>query len=271
MRRGGFLPHLAPARRKPEALAVTPRIPTWRMRMNEAAPTDATSRPQEPVLLALEKAAQQAAAQNAEGAIRTILDSGYPNRLVKGRVLADRYSRVSRDVRAEAVAEGLAALHTAITKETPVQHPGGYVLKVADRICAQEQRIQEQQASSDGLLDRDLLDARAPWADNEDSVIHAKRRSAALRLARSMLPRLGQQRAQEVMGFLFDAVERGAVNVPSQEIAQALGMSDDVVRQSLSRGFRRLARLASDEGLDVQASDLLDDPDFDPDESEVAL
>jgi hypothetical protein len=73
------------------------------------------------------------------------------------------------------------------------------------------------------------------------------------------------------MGFLFDAVERGAVNVPSQEIAQALGMSDDVVRQSLSRGFRRLARLASDEGLDVQASDLLDDPDFDPDETEVAL
>jgi hypothetical protein len=123
--------------------------------MNEAAPTDATSRPQEPVLLALEKAAQQAAAQDAEGAIRTILDSGYPNRLVKGRVLADRYSRVSRDVRAEAVAEGLAALHTAITKETPVRHPGGYVLKVADRICAQEQRMQEQQASSDGLLDRE--------------------------------------------------------------------------------------------------------------------
>ena len=235
--------------------------------MNEAA-TETTS---QPVLLALEKAAQQAAAQDAEGAIRTILDSGYPNGLVKGRVLADRYSRVSRDVRAEAVAEGLAALHTAITKETPVPHPGGYVLKVADRICAQEQRMQEQQASSDGLLDHDLLDARAPWADNEDFVIHAKRRSAALRLARSMLPRLGQQRAQEVMGFLFDAVERGAVNVPSQEIAQALGMSDDVVRQSLSRGFRRLARLASDEGLDVQASDLLDDPDFDPDETEVVL
>lgn len=239
--------------------------------MNEAVPTDTTSRPQEPVLLALEKAAQLAAAQDAEGAIRTILDSGYPNRLINGRVLADRYSQVSQAVRADAVAEGLAALHTAITKGTPVPHPGGYVLKVADRICAQEQRLQEQQASSDGLFDRDLLDARAPWADNEDAVIHAKRRSAALRQARSMLPRLGQQRAQEVMGYLLDAVERGAVHVPSQEIAQALGMSDDVVRQSLSRGFRRLARLASDEGLDVQASDLLDDPDFDPDETEVAL
>lgn len=239
--------------------------------MIDGAPNETESQSQAPALRALEEVADLAAAGNAEGAIRAIMDSGYPNRLVNGRTLADRYSRVSREVRAEAVAEGVAALHDAIIKETPVPRPGGYVLKVADRLCAQEQRRQEQQASSDVLLDRDLLDARAPWADHEDAEIRGRRRSAALRLARNMLPRLGQQRAQEVMGYLFDAVERGAVNVPSQEIAHALDMSDDVVRQSLSRGFRRLERLAGDEGLDVQAGDLLDDPDFDPDETEVAL
>jgi DNA-directed RNA polymerase specialized sigma24 family protein len=238
--------------------------------MIETAPIDDSAESKEPVLLALEEVARLAAEKDAEGAIRALLDSGYPNRLIEGRVLADRYSRVPREVRAEAVAEGVAALHDAINKGTPVPRPGGYVLKVADRVCAQEQRLQERQASSDGLLDRDLLDARAPWADTEDAAVRARRRSAALRLARSMLPRLGQQRAQEVMAYLFDAVENGAVDVPSQQIAQDLDMSDDVVRQSLSRGFRRLARLASDEGLDVQAIDLLDDPDFDSDENEVA-
>jgi hypothetical protein len=125
--------------------------------MIETAPTDTTSRPRgELVLRALEKAAELAAAGDAEGAVRTILNSGYPNRLVNGR-LADRYSRVPRDVRTEAVAEGIASLHTAITKGTPVPRPGGYLLKVADRICAQEQRRQEQQATMDGISDRDLL------------------------------------------------------------------------------------------------------------------
>ena len=242
---------------------------TYLARMLEAAQTDTASRLQGSVLSALEKAAQLAAEGDAEGAIRTTLDSGYPNGLVNGR-LADRYSRVSRDVRMEAVAEGIAALHDAITKGTPVPRPGGYLLKVADRICAQEQRLQEQQATTDGLSDHDLLHARAPWADSEDAVVRARRRTAALRLARSLLPRLGQQRAQEVMGYVFDSVEHGTVDIPSQEIAQALDMSDDVVRQSLSRGFRRLARLAAEEGLDVQASDLLDDPDFDSDENEDA-
>lgn len=238
--------------------------------MIDAEPLAIAAKPRESVLAALEEAARLAAAGDADGAIRAVLGSGYPNRLVKGRVLAERYTRVSADVRGEAVAEGVASLHGAISKGTPVPRPGGYVLKVADHICAGEQRRQEQQASTDGLDDRDLLDAQAPWADNEDAVVRARRRSAALRLARNMLPRLGQQRAQEVMGYLFDQIEAGAVDVPSQQIAHALGMSDDVVRQSLSRGFKRLTRLAAEEGLDVQAIDLLDDPDFDSDDQEVS-
>jgi len=234
--------------------------------MIDAEPLSAVPTSKEPVLVALEEATRLAAAGDADRAIRAVLDSGYPNRLVKGRVLADRYTRVSVEVRAEAVAEGVASLHSAIGRGTPVTRPGGYVLKVADRICADEQRRQEQQTSTDGLDDRDLLDARAPWADSEDAVVRARRRDAALRLARSMLPRLGQQRAQEVMGYLFDEIEAGTVDVPSQRIADALGMPDDVVRQSLSRGFKRLTRLAAEEGLDVQAIDLLDDPDFDSDD-----
>lgn len=237
--------------------------------MIEEAPTETPTRSDKPVLQFLEEATRLAASGDAGGAVRAILESGYPNRLIAGRVLADRYSRVSREVRAEAVAEGIAALHEAVSKGTPVSRPAGYVLKVADVICAKEQLRQEKQLTTDGLPDRDLLNARAPWADSEDAVVRARRRSAALRLARGLLPRLGQQRAQEVMAYLFDAVERGAVDVPSKEIAAALDMSDDVVRQSLSRGFSRLTRLAAAEGLDVQAVDLLDDPDFDPEETEV--
>ncbi len=216
-----------------------------------------------PTLLALERAAAQAAEGDAEGALRTVVASGYPDRLVTG-TLAARYSRVPRDVRAEAVAEGVAALHQAVVARRPVPRPGGYVLKVADAICANEQRRQEAQASVHVLTDRDLLGATNPWAVTEDAELRARRRTAAVRLARSLLPRLGQERAQQVMGYVLDAVERGDVHVPSQDIAEALGVSDDVVRQSLSRGFRRLARLGAAQGLDVQAVDLIEDPDFEP-------
>lgn len=216
-----------------------------------------------PTLLALERAAAQAAQGDAEGAVRTVVASGYPDRLVTG-TLAGRYSRVPRDVRAQAVAEGVAALHEAVVAGRPVPRPGGYVLKVADAICANEQRRQEAQSSVDALTDRDLLGATNPWADSEDAELRARRRTAALRLARSLLPRLGQERAQQVMGYVLDAIERGEVHVPSQDVAEALGLSDDVVRQSLSRGFRRLTRLASEQGLDVQAVDLIEDPDFEP-------
>jgi DNA-directed RNA polymerase specialized sigma24 family protein len=234
--------------------------------MNDTTTTEPRSRPTTPVMQGLQESARLAAAGDAGGAVRALVESGYPNGLVRGPHLADRYSRVSAAVRAEAVAEGLAALHRAIGKGTPVSRPGGYVLKAAEVICAEEQRLQERQLSVDGLSDRDLLSAGSPWIDREESEIRARRRAAALKLARGFLPRLGQQRAQEVLGYVFDAVERGIVDLPSRDIADALGFSDDVVRQSLSRGFRRLARIAEEEGLDVEAVDLLDDPDFETQE-----
>jgi DNA-directed RNA polymerase specialized sigma24 family protein len=235
--------------------------------MTETTTTETQSVPPTPVMRGLEEATRLAAGGDAEGAVRALLASGYPSGLVKGSFLADRYSRVPAAVRAEAVAEGVAAMHEAITRGTPVSRPGGYVLKVAEVICAAEQRRQEQHLSADGLSDRDLLAAGSPWADSGESEVRARRRGAALTLARELLPRLGQQRAQEVMAYVFDAVERGVVDLPSRDIAEALSVSDQVVRQSLSRGFRRLARLAEEEGLDVRATDLAEDLDLEPDDT----
>jgi DNA-directed RNA polymerase specialized sigma24 family protein len=249
-----------------EALLSHPR--TYLVRMTDTTTTETQSVPPTPVMRGLEEATALAGGGDAEGAVRALLASGYPNGLVKGSFLADRYSRVPAAVRAEAVAEGVAAMHEAITRGTPVPRPGGYVLKVAEVVCAAEQRRQEQHLPTEGLSDRDLLAAGSPWADGGDPELRERRRGAALTLARELLPRLGQQRAQAVMGYVFDAVERGVVDLPSRDIAEALGMSDQVVRQSLSRGFRRLARLAEEEGLDVRAADLGEDLDFDPDHPE---
>jgi len=219
-----------------------------------------------PTLAALERVAVLCAEGNAEGAIETLLSSGYPNRVVAR--LGYLYRSVPRDLRQDAVADGVAALHQAVVAGRPVRRPGGYLFKVAESRCAEEQRRLEAQRTLDGLEGHQLAGAHAPWADHEGAGVRARRRAAAVCMARELLPRLGQQRAQLVMGFVFDAVEQGRVHVTSRDIADALDLSDDVVRQSLSRGFRRLERLARESGLDVRAGDLLEDLDLDPDDPE---
>ena len=83
---------------------------------------------------------------------------------------------------------------------------------------------------------------------DEDSEREEKR-AMAVRMTRKLLPRLGQQNVQAVMAYVIDAVDAGRWDVPNQEIMEAVGLSNDTVRTSLSRGFRRLSRLAQEEGL----------------------
>jgi DNA-directed RNA polymerase specialized sigma24 family protein len=76
-------------------------------------------------------------------------------------------------------------------------------------------------------------------------------RAEALRHARAILPRLGGEVLVRVMGFIFDAIERGDELIESETIAAALGITRETVRRSKSRGFQRLAAAARQEGLDV--------------------
>lgn len=58
------------------------------------------------------------------------------------------------------------------------------------------------------------------------------------------------------MAYVIDAVEAGRDDVPSTEIAEFLGLTPGTVRTSLSRGFDRLKRIARDEHLIDQVTDL---------------
>ena len=89
----------------------------------------------------------------------------------------------------------------------------------------------------------------------EDDQKEEENRAKALKIARSLIPRLGQHNVQAVMSYLLEAIEAGRGDVPTQEVAEALGLNPDTVRQSISRGFRRLKRIATQEGLIDRAFD----------------
>ena len=83
------------------------------------------------------------------------------------------------------------------------------------------------------------------WDDGEER--RAERVRKAIHLAMQLLPRLGEANVQRVMRYIFDAYAAGRWEVSNEEIAGALGMTGDTVRQWRSRGFRRLVREAKKE------------------------
>lgn len=81
------------------------------------------------------------------------------------------------------------------------------------------------------------------------AVVAADGQLVALRFVRAMIPQLGEDNIQKVMTFIFDAVERGIMDMPSGEIAGALGMNESSVRKWRSRGFDRLEKRLVASGL----------------------
>jgi hypothetical protein len=78
---------------------------------------------------------------------------------------------------------------------------------------------------------------------------HDRKRKQAIAIARSLLPRIGESNVQRVMAYILDAVSAGEVDVPTSEIADALGLRSGTIRVLRMRGFERLAREARSAGV----------------------
>lgn len=83
------------------------------------------------------------------------------------------------------------------------------------------------------------------------------RRLEAVRLARTLLPRIGEENIQRVMSIVLDAVENGLVDLSHREIAEMVGLSEGTVQKLVSRGFERLEREARHDGLWLDVNDVI--------------
>lgn len=151
----------------------------------------------------------------------------------------------------QAVAEAFEALYQALGKGFKIEDPVLWLAGVARHKAANIMRAREREELRGkmplavGSLRRDLLP--------DDS----ERRSKLAQLARGLLLRVGSANVQAVMGFYIDAVEQGVASLGYQEIADALGMDKDNVKTWAHRGFRRLSRVAQEEGLAAEHFELL--------------
>lgn len=87
------------------------------------------------------------------------------------------------------------------------------------------------------------------------------RRKEAVRVARELLPRIGHGQVVAVMEVLIDAAENELPDLPPSAIAEHVGISENAARTLVSRGLKRLRRLAEQEGVGLP----MDLPDTDTD------
>lgn len=194
----------------------------------------------------LTKAKEAAAA----GDPRTAIDCLFKSFALDGlaRLLRRRWRRLTNEDIDTAIAEAVNDLYEYIAGGKVVFNIMAFLTKVAERkaYALNESLTLEEVYPPEEI--NELIDRDAITSESNDHKLDVMK-GEAIRLARSLLPRLGQQNLQDVMSMVIDAAERGIPDLPSKVIAEALGLSDDVVRQSLTRGFRKLERIAREDGL----------------------
>lgn len=147
------------------------------------------------------------------------------------------------------VALAVDDLQATVASGEKVGNVMGWLFKVSHRKASRVVRP-EDPLDQRGI---DLLAAERwrSWSRTEsdqDDLVE-RRRAEAIRVARGLMPRLGQKNVQDVTTYLIDAVEAGRADLPHREVAEALGLSEGTVRVSMKRGLDRLARIARAEGL----------------------
>jgi RNA polymerase sigma factor (sigma-70 family) len=168
------------------------------------------------------------------------------------RVVQRKWGGLPPEEVREAVATAMQQTYERVRRgPLKVDSLGRYLVKASDN----QAKTIYNRLSRETAAEPAELDGEGVWEGDHDEEVEERRermRNQAVREARRLLPRLGQETAQAVMSYLIDAVEAGVHDVSNQEIAGALGLTVGTVKVSKRRAFDRLGRIANEEGLGDQ-------------------
>lgn len=197
--------------------------------------------------IALEMALEAA----REGDVISFLKHIYDSKFLEG---ASRTLGATRGLDGEAIHEILSdsvdRLYQVASEGKKILFPGGYLFKIIERKTTDYYRIHRKYEEFDERRGNhspgEVSGAAGTYAPSSKE--QEDRKMEGIRIARILLPKIGRENVQKVMGYIIDAVERGEEDVTNQEIADALGLSDVSVRKWKQRGFERLKRAAIEDG-----------------------
>jgi DNA-directed RNA polymerase specialized sigma24 family protein len=161
------------------------------------------------------------------------------------RKLSADWPTTDRHAIHDAICAGTDSLYVKLYTGGLVTNPVGYLYVAAKQQLVGRYHRQAQLVP----LDEDVRDpSPIPGEGVQDR--RPDLRDEALRVARSLLPRLGQASVQAVMKVIFDAVEAN-MPIENETISEITGLTPETVRRAKSRGWERLAREARRIGIAV--------------------
>ena len=153
----------------------------------------------------------------------------------------------------DCIAHAVDAACAAASRGRRIGNLGAWLFKAASNTASNRWRkdySRRQDVDPDALPGS--MDARETSPDVADPPeLREEHRKDAIRIARTLLPRIGEGQVVDVMELLIDAAENRLPDLPSSSIAEQLGISQSAARALLSRGQQRLRRLAAQEGFRI--------------------
>jgi len=221
--------------------------------MTTDSPHDEATGPTQAQKDALARASTAAAGGDAVGMIEALHLSHVLDGLT--RKLTQNWASLGPDDVREIVAELVAALYRKVVQGGRVKYVAAYLYRAALGRACDLHAAKKQVRVTDPAALVQQVDGATVWrgpdsqADHSGGWEYTEAMPRALAAARRLLPQLGQENLRAVMAYILDAVEAGREEVSNVEIAEALGLAPDSVRQSRFRGFQRLERLAREDRL----------------------
>ena len=196
--------------------------------------------------------AQQAANQgDVAGMLSALVESRYLDGLVR-RLQRKWRGSLPRTEVDDCIARSVDVACDAVHKNRSIPNLGAWLWKAADN-SANDRWTSDHAHRTDryeGSLD--VADPRETVREREERRQRKELRlRRAVRIAHELLPRIGEGQVRDVMELLIAAAEDGLPDLPASAIADALGISTNAARTLVSRGLRRLKRLAEQEGVEM--------------------
>lgn len=148
------------------------------------------------------------------------------------------------------VARAVDAAYSFVAEGGKVANLGAWLWKSAHHIATAQHRDHYDRRGTHEELEAATApepQTEAERAEQDD--LDEFRRAEAVRVARSLLPCMGDGHLRDVMEMVVEAAAAGNVDLPASEIGEALGLDADAVRSLMSRGFKRLGREAEKAGI----------------------
>jgi RNA polymerase sigma factor (sigma-70 family) len=192
-----------------------------------------------------------AVAAAKDGDVINFLKALHESRFMDGAKRTLQFGwRLDEETSHEILAKSTDKFFVALKDGKKIYSPASYLFKIIKNEAANFLKKASKFEEYDDNKGYKLAQAgnEPEYPMDEDEPDQEERRKKGLEIARSLLPKIGSNNVQEVMKYIIDAIEAGAEDITSREIAEALGLSEVSVRKWRERGFERIKRAAIDAG-----------------------